>query len=177
MGANAFDIILIVLFAWSAYRGFVKGIILSAASLLALLLGVWGAIKFSAVTGGFLADFIHVETRILQVIAFAVTFIGIVIAIHFIAKAIEGIANAVALGVVNKVFGAAFGVLKSAFIISVVLYIINVANVNLGFISTEFKEKSLFYSPVSKFAPVLFKKLNVDQLKDNDEQAGESVDV
>lgn len=177
MGANIFDVIIIVLFAWSAFKGFSKGIILSAASLLALLLGIWGAIKFSDATGDFLAGFVHVQPRIMHIIAFAVTFIVIVIAIHFIAKALEGIADAASLGVVNKVFGAAFGVLKTVFILSVAIYIINVANIKFGFITPEFKDKSLFYNPISKFAPAVFKKLNVDQIQDNIEQAKDAIDV
>ncbi len=168
MGANAFDLIIIVLFAWSAYKGFTKGLISSAASLIALLLGVWGAVKFSSITAGYLTGVINVDEKVLGVIAFAVTFILIVIAVHFVAKAIEGLAEAIALGIVNKVFGAAFGVLKIALIISVVLVILNAANRNFGFLSPEFKQKSLFYEPVSKFAPSIFNYLKFDDFKKDD---------
>ncbi|MDA3892937.1 MAG: CvpA family protein [Salinivirgaceae bacterium] len=166
MGANAFDLMVILLLSWSAYKGFSKGIILSAASLIALLLGVWGAVKFSDITASYLTGVINVDEKVLGVIAFAITFILIVIAVHFIAKAVEGLAEAVALSIVNKVFGAAFGALKFAFIISVILVVLNAANRNLDFLSPEFKQKSLFYKPIASFAPSLFKYLDFEEIKE-----------
>lgn len=177
MGANAFDLIVIVLLAWSAYRGFTKGIISSAASLLALLFGIWGAIKFSSITAGYLSGIINVDQKLLGIIAFAVTFVLIVIGVHFVAKAVEGIAKAVALGVVNKVFGAAFGALKIAFIISVVMFFVNAANAKGGFIEPSFKQESLFYEPISKFAPSIFKKLDFQEIKNEVEQKTDSINI
>jgi membrane protein required for colicin V production len=87
--------------------------------------------------------------------------------VHFIAKAVEGLAEAVALGVVNKVFGAAFGVLKFGFIISVVLVVLNAANRNFEFLSPDFKQKSLLYEPLSNFAPSIFNYLDFDELKED----------
>ncbi len=177
MGANAFDLIIIVLLAWSAYKGFSKGLISSAASLIALLLGVWGAIKFSSITAGYLTGVINVDQKVLGIIAFAVTFILIVIAVHFIAKAIEGLAEAVALGIINKVFGAAFGVLKIGFIISVVLVVLNAANKNFGFLSPDFQQKSMFYKPLSSFAPSIFKYLDFDEIKEDVQEKTESINI
>ncbi len=177
MGANIFDLIVIVMLAWSAYRGFSKGLIASAASLIALLLGVWGAIKFSSFTAGYLVNYIHVDEKLLSIISFAVTFILIVIAIHFIAKAIEGLANAVALGIVNKIFGAAFGVLKTAFIISVILVFINAANARLGFLSSEFKKESMLYQPIAAFATKIFKYLDFESIKKEVEQNTEAISI
>ena len=41
-----FDLVFLVILVWAAYRGFSKGVILQAATLLALVLGIFGAIKF-----------------------------------------------------------------------------------------------------------------------------------
>jgi len=167
MGSNIFDLIVAVLFVWSAYKGFSKGIISSAASLIALLIGIWGAIKFSGITAGYLAGVINVDENVLNIIAFATTFILIVIGIHFIAKAIEGLAKAVALGFVNKILGAAFGIIKIGFIISVVLVVINAANGKMQFLSPEFRQNSLLYEPLSKLAPAMFKYLDFEDVKNN----------
>jgi len=177
MGANAFDLIVIVVLAWSAYKGFNKGLISSAASLIALLLGVWGAVKFSDITASYLTGVINVDEKVLGVIAFAVTFILIVIGVHFVAKAVEGLAEAVALSIVNKVFGAAFGVLKIAFIISVILVVLNAANRNMEFLSPEFKQKSLFYKPISDFAPSIFKYLDFEEIKEEVQDKTEGIEI
>lgn len=177
MGANAFDLIIIVLLAWSAYKGFTKGIIASAASLIALLLGVWGAIKFSSITAGYLTGVINVDAKIMEIVAFAVTFVLIVIVVHFIAKAVEGLAKAVALGIVNKVFGSAFGVLKYAFIISIIMFFVNAIDSKAAILSSDFKAKSLFYKPISNFAPTVFKRLDLDQIKNEVEEKTNSISL
>lgn len=164
MSSNVFDIVVVILLAWSAYRGFSKGIISSLASLSALLLGVWGAIQFSKITASYLTGFINVEEKLLGIIAFAITFVGIVIAVHFVAKLIERLVKAVALGFVNKLFGAVFGVLKIAFIVSVVLFFANAINNKTGFLSHHFKEDSIFYEPIEKFAPLIFDYLDLKKM-------------
>lgn len=177
MSTNVFDLVVAVLLAWSAYKGFSKGLISSAASLIALLIGVWGAIKFSNITAGYLTDIINVDEKMLSIIAFAVTFVLIVIGVHFIAKAIEGLAKAVALGFVNNIFGAAFGVFKVAFIISIVLVVINAANKNIEFLSPEFKEESILYKPLSSLAPTFFKYLDFNEIKEEVQEKADAIDI
>lgn len=177
MGSNIFDLIVISILAWSAYRGFSKGLIAAAATFIALLVGVWGAVKFSSITAGYLAGHINVDEKVMGIIAFAVTFIGIVIGVHFVAKAIEGLAKAVALGVVNKIFGAVFGALKTAFIISIVLFFVNAINSKLGLISTDFKNGSILYDPISKVAPSVFKYLDFDEIKNEVEEKRDIINI
>lgn len=165
MGANIFDIIIIVLLVFGAFKGFSNGLIASAASLIALFLGIWGAIKFSTMVAGYLSQYIEISEKYLGIVAFAITFLGIIIAVHFIAKAVEGLAEAVSLGIANKVFGAAFGAIKIAFILSVIITVINSATNNSKVFNQEMREKSLFYKPVASMAPFVFKHLQFDQIK------------
>ena len=44
---NYIDIILAIPLVWAVYRGFTKGFIIEIASLIAMVLGVYGAIHFS----------------------------------------------------------------------------------------------------------------------------------
>lgn len=171
MSENIFDIVVILLFAWSAFRGFTKGLIAGAASFAALLLGIWGAITFSEIVASFLSQHIDLEQRYISIISFGVTFLIIVIVVNLIGKLAEKLAEAIALGTMNKILGAGFGVLKTAFILSVILVILNVINRKSDFISSKFKEGSYFYEPISKMAPSIFHKLNFDE-----EQLNEKVD-
>ncbi len=176
MGANMFDLIVIVILAYSAYKGYTKGLIASAASIIALLLGVWGAIHFSDFTAGYLVEFINVQQKYMSIIAFAATFVLIVIGVHFIAKTIERITEAVALGIVNKVVGSAFGVLKAAFILSIVLVIFNEANDRFRMMDESFKDESLFYGPVQKMAPSIFHYLQFEDIQRNMKDAEKAID-
>lgn len=176
MGANVFDLIVIVVIAYSAYKGYTKGLIASAASIIALLLGVWGAIRFSDFTAGYLVEFINVQQKYMSVIAFAVTFVLIVIGVHFIAKTVEKVTEAVALGIVNKIVGATFGVLKSALVISIVLVILNTANERFRLMDESFKDESMFYDPVQKLAPSIFHYFQFDEIQKNVKDASKAID-
>ncbi|NJO91413.1 MAG: CvpA family protein, partial [Chloroflexia bacterium] len=100
-----FDIIFLVIFCWAAYRGFTKGFILQVAMLGALFLGIWGAIKFSGYTSALIMEKLQTNVEYLPVISFALTFIVIVIGIHFLAKLVEKLLEAIALSFVNRLLG------------------------------------------------------------------------
>ncbi len=176
MDAKIFDLLILIIIVWSAYKGFSKGLIASAASLIALLAGIWGALQFAGWTAAKLEPHLHVDYKYLNIIGFVVTFIAIVIGIHFLAKAVEGVAKAAALGLVNKISGAAFGVIKAAFIISVLLLVANAANAKLGIIDESFKNNSIFYNPISAFAGKVYKSLDFEKAKDGMEQMKEKVE-
>ena len=91
----------------------------------------------------------------MPIISFSLTFIIIVVAVFTLAKLLQGILKKAALGFVNKLFGLIFGVLKFAFILSIVLNLINVFNNEIEFISNEKKEASLLYQPIEKLSQLL----------------------
>ena len=72
---NYFDVVIAIFLLWSAYRGISKGFVIMAASLAALVLGVWGAIRFSGFTQAKLLEFFDMQTQYLGLIAFAITFL------------------------------------------------------------------------------------------------------
>ncbi len=163
---NILDLIIIILVAWSAYKGFSKGLIISVAGLLALLLGIFGAIRFSDITSSYLIEHFDLSTQHLPIISFAITFVIIVIAVHFLARIIDKLVKAVALGFINRIAGAAFNILKIAFILSIVILLINKFDEKTGFISAELKEKSLFYKPLAGFAPLIFPYLDFEKVNE-----------
>ncbi|MBN2350845.1 MAG: CvpA family protein [Bacteroidales bacterium] len=156
MGMNYFDLIFAVFFLWAAYKGFSKGFIIHAASLAALILGIYGAVKFSDFTAGVLTEKLHFTSQYLSLIAFAVTFVIIVIGVHFFARLLDKLVKAVALGFVNRIAGVLFALLKTAFLISIVLVIINGANRHTHFLPEDQMNNSLLYEPLSSFAPMIF---------------------
>jgi len=157
-----FDIIFLVILVWAAYRGFTKGVIHQAATLLALILGVIGAIKFSGFTSSLLIDKTNMTGEYMPLIAFALTFIAIVVGVHFIAKLLEKLITAVALGFINRLAGALFSMTKFAFIISIILVVLNTIHTNYSFLPEEKVNKSLMYKPLSRFAPKIFPYLHFD---------------
>lgn len=165
LSVNYFDFIFAIFLLWSAYRGITKGFLIMAASLAALILGVWGAIHFSHLTAALLISFFGLQTKYLALIAFSITFIGIVVLVHLLSRALDKLVKAVALGIVNRLAGLLFGILKTAFLISIFLVILNGIDNRVPFIPDEHKEKSLLYQPLSKLAPAIFPFLNFQDIK------------
>ncbi len=153
---NIIDIVFLVIFLWAAYKGFSKGLIIQAASLAALFLGVFGAIKFSGYTAFVLTEKLDFKGDYLQLTAFAITFVLIVIAVHLVARITEKFFKIVALDFVNRILGLLFGTIKIAFIISIVLVIINTIDYRAPFLPREKVSKSLLYKPLSALAPMIF---------------------
>jgi membrane protein required for colicin V production len=167
---NTIDLVFAMLFLWSAYRGFTKGFIVQLATLGALLLGILGAVMFSDFTSSLIIKKFEVSGQYLPIISFAVTFIVIVVAVHILAKLLNKLIDAIALGVVNRLFGVLFSMLKYAFIISIILVLINKADDKYHFIPEETKENSLLYKPLSNFAPLIFPYLNFDKIREEFEE-------
>ena len=164
---NYIDLILAVFLVWAAYKGFKNGLIIEVASLAALILGIFGAIKFSGLTADFLVEQFDLTTQYLSLIAFAITFVCIVIVVHLLARFLDKLVKAIALGFINRLAGIVFGVVKVAFILSIVLVILNAINQKTSFLPQEKLEKSLLYGPVSNFAPAIFPYLDFEEIREN----------
>lgn len=76
---NWIDFVIIILLVFGLARGFIDGFIKELASLLALILGIWGAIKFSSFTAERLYDYFDMTGQYTGIIAFLITFVIIVI--------------------------------------------------------------------------------------------------
>lgn len=152
---NYFDIVFVIPLLWGAYKGFSKGFIIEIASFVALGLGVWGGLKFSSISAEYLGKMFNISNKLMPIISFSLTFILIVVAVFLLAKFLQGVLKKAALGFVNKLFGLVFGVLKFAFILSIVLNLINVFNNEVEFITQEKKEASLLYQPIEKLSQLL----------------------
>ncbi len=156
---NFIDILIIIPLVWGAYKGFTKGLIVEVSTLVALLLGIWGSIKFSGFTSDFLINTLNFSDKYLPIISFALTFIAIVIAVHFVAKLITKLVEAVSLSFINKIVGAGFGALKFGFILSIIIIIFDKFDSEIEVIPQEIKSESILYYPVSKISTIIFPAL------------------
>jgi len=150
------DIILLVLLLFGLINGLKNGLFVEVASLVALVAGVYGAIQFSNFAADFLMSKVDWNEKTVNIIAFAITFIVIVLVITLAGKALTKIADFAALGIVNKLLGGIFGLLKFAVILSVILIIFDSLNKNLPFTDKEDLEDSMLYEPIKSFVPTIF---------------------
>jgi len=161
---NYVDIILIIPLLWGLYKGFSKGLIIEAATLIAFGLAVWGAIKFHDFLSGWMKDSLGWTSKYLPLISFAVIFIGVILAVIGIAKLLERFVKAASLGFVNKFGGAVFGMLKFGLLISMLIFFLEAINKTISFIPEETKKNSLLYEHIQKIAPLVIPGLNESKL-------------
>jgi membrane protein required for colicin V production len=90
--------------------------------------------------------------------------------VHLLARFLDKVMSAVALGGINKIAGAVFGVAKFAFILSVLLIILNYIDAQVQFMPKEKTEDSVLYKPIANFAPTIIPYIDLDKLKEKVEE-------
>lgn len=153
---NYIDFIIIILLVFGLMRGYSEGLVKELASLLALIVGIWGAIKFSSFTAAKLYDYFDMTGKFVGIIAFLLTFIAIVILIHFIGILVDKFVDSISLGFLNRLLGVFFGVFKTALILSVIFVVLNALDAKHPFLPKEKIEQSKLYNPIADIAPALF---------------------
>lgn len=156
---NVIDIILGIILLFGLIRGVMRGFIIELASLVALIVGIYGAIHFRYFAFEFLQNQFDWDEQYIQLTAFAITFILIVIFVLLIGKLLTKLVGAIALGIVNRILGGLFGILKMAFITSVLIMFISSFNDKANFIEKEKLEKSILYNPIELIAPTFLPQI------------------
>ncbi|WP_010181963.1 CvpA family protein [Aquimarina agarilytica] len=172
---NYLDIILGILLLYGLVKGVMKGLFVELSSLIALIAGIYGATHFSDYAGNFLEKSVTWEPQYTKLAAFAITFVVIILAVSALGKILTKIADFAALGIVNKLLGAAFGFLKMGFIASAIIMFLGPLNNKLELIKKETIESSLLYEKVAAFAPLILPKIMKEFKKDDEKQEDQSV--
>lgn len=147
---NWLDWTLLILIGAAAVKGFFRGFVVEIASLVAVILGIWVATRYNARVAAWVGmDAEH------EVLSFIVTFIGVLVLVHLLAKVITKAMDLAMLGLPNKVAGTLFGAIRSAFVLSVVLNILMARAEVTGIVPKETLESSTLYRPLRAFAPFI----------------------
>lgn len=161
------DIVLGVLLAFALYKGIRNGLFVELASLVSLILGIYVAVKFSSFMKDFIGSFVKWNPNTIQVIAFVLTFILVVIGISLLGKFLTGVADFAFLGWLNKLGGGFFRVLKTILIIGIVFKVFEKINYHNFLAKKETLDKSIFYNPIQKTAGFMYPSIEnwYDNLK------------
>ena len=124
------DIIFAVLLSFAVYKGLKNGLFVEVASLIALIAGIYLAIKFSHLMGAILGDtFASWNPKYIEITAFVITFLIVVVGIHLLAKILTKIADFAFLGWLNRLAGGFVALLKSIILLGILLVLIGKINV------------------------------------------------
>ncbi len=153
---NVFDVVITVFLLFGFIRGLMKGLFIEVASLVALIGGVWGSIHFSYFIGDFLKESVSWSEKKIALAAFAITFVLIIIVVSLLGRFLTKLADLAALGMVNKILGGLFGLLKIGLVLSIVFIFFDRMNSTISFIDKKTLDESILYSPVKSIAPTIF---------------------
>lgn len=142
---NTLDIVIIIILSLGLVHGLFKGLILGVTTLLALVLGIWGAARFSYFSASFLSDRLDWNGEAIHIAALGLTFLGIVFLVNIIGKLVDKLASAIALGLINRILGGVFGLLKAVILLSLMIAALHYFRFELPFVSEELRAGSVFY--------------------------------
>lgn len=156
---NYLDLILGVILLYGAVKGFFKGLIIEAASLIALVLGLVGALLLSESVGNYIQSQTNFTTVPPSGVIFLMVFILIIISINLLARILTRVIRLAALSSINRFFGALFGMAKFGFFISALLLLVDQFAFLFQYFDTSIMEESYLYQPLKKLGSFLFEWL------------------
>ncbi|CAM4422308.1 CvpA family protein [Flavobacterium terrigena] len=153
------DIVFTALLGYALFTGLKNGLFVEIASFASLIIGIFVAIKFSHLVRLSLEDLIKVNPKYIEIIAFAITFLLVVVGIYLLAKFFTSLTNFASLGWLNKLGGAIFSMLKSILILSVLISLFQKININHMLVKEETLNNSVFYNPIQAVSKFMYPSL------------------
>ena len=152
---NYLDIVIIVLVFVFGVAGWRKGIILEAATLLGLGLGLYGAFHFSDYTAQELVHWVEINPKYLGVISFVVTFLVVALVVNLIGKLLSKVVKNLNLGFIDRIGGFVVGVAKGILLCSLMVMLLNVLDLR-GIVKDDVKKSSVLYPWVEQAVPYVY---------------------
>ncbi len=117
---NLADLLIVIVLAISVVSAFVKGFFVEVFSLVGLMLGL----LFAAANYGSLAQWILrlvPNHQVADLIAFLVIALLVMLLAGLVGRALRGLVRTVGLGILDRLLGAAFGLIKGCVVVTLVL--------------------------------------------------------
>jgi len=158
---NVLDFFIGLFLVIGIVKGFRNGFFVELASLISILLGIFIAIKFSYLTKSYLEHHGSWNPKTIQVVAFAITFILVIVGVSMLAKVFTAIANFAFLGLANSILGGIVGLLRIGFGDEhTAESCFKKVNADNAILSKETKEKSMLFLPVQEISKTIYPSIS-----------------
>lgn len=146
------DLVLIVLALLGAVGGYREGFVMSVVSLLAIVVGMLLAFKLMGNVMLMLDARFEINESVLPFIAFTVVFVIVVIVVSLLGRVMKSVIHETLLGSVDHMLGAVVGVAKFIFMISIFIWILDYADIDLV---NRWSDQSVVLRVISRVAPTI----------------------
>ncbi len=154
---NWIDIVLLIIIVWFAYKGLQNGLVGELTSFISLILAIWVALRYGTLTQKLLIKHLGLQGDYLPFLSFVLTFLVVLILVGLIGKIITKVLDIVQLGMLNRLLGVCFALLKIGIILSLLVNGIERINKNYEFISQNTINNSYLYHPLNDFSEKIYK--------------------
>ena len=162
---NYIDIILSLILFYGLFKGFTRGLIIEAASLLSIVIGILGALTFTPIMESLLSYFLSEEKLPSSIILFTASLILIILGINFFAKNLTKFIKLVSLGGINKVLGGIFGVSKYVLLISILFVFVDQFSFMFEYFESNLLEESVMFESLKNVGYYIIQLLESNDVK------------
>lgn len=100
-----------------------------------------------------LDQYIEGYDHALPIISFLVIFLGVILGLNLIGKALKSILNMTLLGSLDDIAGSILGIIKWSLFVSIFFWVFSTFG---GSLKPETVETSILYQPITSIAPTIF---------------------
>ncbi|MBQ0049076.1 MAG: CvpA family protein [Bacteroidales bacterium] len=145
------DIIIVALLAVGFFSGWKDGLVKSLCSFAGFFLGLLVAYTFYIMLGEKIAPHLGQNAQAAPIVAFLLLWIAVPIALNFAGSVLTKCLNALCMGSLNTLGGAAIGVVKYFLGATLVLYVLVMMNI----VSSELVDHSFFGDKMLRLADTI----------------------
>ncbi|MEO9872222.1 CvpA family protein [Ekhidna sp.] len=153
---STFDLVLIILLGIGTFKGYGRGFIVEIFSFIAFFVGLYLALELTIpVSNELFGGSNYFE--IASIFVFIVLFIFLSMAIKVGAKALKNAIDMTLFGSLDNIAGAVIGILKWAFVLSVIFWVFE----SVGFDLTDrYADETILFPYIVHIAPAVFEWLS-----------------
>ena len=150
------DIILLLLFIPAFIQGITKGFVIQVFEIIAVIIGVWVAYRFSGIAFIWFSHFFSSSYGLLRLIVFILIMIVCILLLNLLGQAISKIIKLIMLGWLDKILGIIFALIKTALILGLLIILFNTLNIQFNIIKSDILVESVVYTTLKNFAYTIF---------------------
>lgn len=150
------DIVLILILGYGGYKGYQTGLLIQFITFIAFILAIVTAFNLGQLGVIKLKEWFNLNNSLLPVISFLLIFIGVLISIILLGRFLTSVLHQSILGSIDQYAGAFVGILKAAFGLGCVLWLLEKSGLK---IPVEYTDESFVYTWLTEYSPNVIKLL------------------
>lgn len=143
------DAIIALPLLYFAYRGFTNGLLKEVLNIVGVILAVFITFRYIDAFGSILVPLFSDNSQYIPFLSGALLFIGTLAVVAIAGYLTKELLDAVNLGLINRLLGAFFGMIKCGIVVSTILLIL----AGFNFPGQQTRDESYLYAPILYLGP------------------------